>query len=129
MATKADILLDEIKNLEGGQIIPLDSQRKQEWINAGLYSQEFANYFLANPNGETENHKWETRHVDQLVNFRFWVKEVIEFGFEVGDKVIYKGFNTEIIERFLGYYGNPCYRVVDGEGYTVTVSENNLERL
>ena len=68
----ADILIDELRSDLLRGIIPLDKRRIEEWIDAGLYTREFADYFVANPNGEIDKYVWETRKVDELRNLYIW---------------------------------------------------------
>jgi hypothetical protein len=64
----ADRLIDSIKsNLLRG-IIPLHEYTAIEWIQYGLISREFVDYFRAHPFGKTEKYAWETHKVDQLQN-------------------------------------------------------------
>lgn len=58
----------------GGHAIPLDSDRVQQWIEAGLYNERFSAYFISHPEGETAKYTWVTRKVDELRNLKIWRK-------------------------------------------------------
>lgn len=66
--SQADELINSISpNLLKG-IIPLHEYTAIEWIQYGLISREFVEFFRQNPFGETENYAWETHKVDMLQN-------------------------------------------------------------
>jgi hypothetical protein len=68
MIIEADRLIDTLRpNLIKG-IIPLHEYGAVEYIQAGLISREFVEFFKANPYGETNKYTWETHKVDSLQN-------------------------------------------------------------
>jgi hypothetical protein len=55
-------------------IIPLHEYTAIEWIQYGLISREFVDFFKEYPYGETDKYMWETKKVDQLQNLYIWRK-------------------------------------------------------
>lgn len=72
---KSDKLIEKMKRFIGGQIIPLDEFHSRDWILYNLMSEEFRNYFLENPEGNSGKYKWFTRRVDGLINLRIYELE------------------------------------------------------
>jgi len=60
----------------GGMIIPLDKFHADDWLSAGLYTEEFVSFFRDYPysEDETDLYKWTIRKVDGLINLRIYRK-------------------------------------------------------
>ena len=70
-----DEFFDELQSdMIGGGSIPLHNPLCFDYIQAGLLSEPFVNYFRICPYSEykTSRYKFTIRRVDSLINMRIW---------------------------------------------------------